>query len=120
MAYRKPDFRKLYFTKLRKRKMEEFFAEHGEWPKRRNYKKRPSTFRLAPAERDKAFVEQKKRCAICRSNKSGSRGGFHADHCHKRKKFRGILCHHCNLMLGHARDSARILKNAINYLKGNS
>ena len=42
------------------------------------------------------------------------------DHCHRSSKVRGILCRSCNLMIGHAFDSTRILQRAINYLNTNS
>lgn len=48
----------------------------------------------------------------------GQRTGFTVDHCHKTKRVRGIICHHCNLVLGHARDSVEVLSAAIAYLKG--
>lgn len=57
------------------------------------------------AERDTLFEAQGSKCAICHS-KSTSGKGWHVDHCHKTKKVRGILCAHCNLMIGHAKDNA--------------
>ena len=43
------------------------------------------------------------------------------DHDHKcpedLSSVRGLLCTHCNLMLGHARDDCQILANAIRYLR---
>jgi hypothetical protein len=42
----------------------------------------------------------------------------HIDHCHTTDTVRGILCRPCNLMLGNAKDSAEVLLNAIEYLKG--
>ncbi len=38
---------------------------------------------------------------------------------HKGKKFRGIICSRCNVGLGCARDSIRVLKSMIRYLRGN-
>lgn len=42
------------------------------------------------------------------------------DHDHSTNKVRGILCVNCNVMLGNARDSILILKQAIEYLASNS
>ena len=52
------------------------------------------------------------RCKIC-----GKKKPLHVDHCHKRHKVRGLLCHMCNTRLGLAFDSARILRSALVYLK---
>lgn len=41
------------------------------------------------------------------------------DHCHESGKFRGVLHHKCNLLLGHASDNIRTLEMAIEYLKAN-
>jgi Recombination endonuclease VII/HECT-like Ubiquitin-conjugating enzyme (E2)-binding len=47
----------------------------------------------------------------------GGNGGWLVDHNHKTRKFRGILCNSCNTLLGFSKDSIKILKNAISYLK---
>ena len=39
------------------------------------------------------------------------------DHCHDTGKFRGLLCHRCNTMLGLAKDNSHTLEQAILYLK---
>lgn len=59
--------------------------------------------------------EQNHSCAICNTKKSGKRD-WHVDHCHETGRVRGILCHHCNILLGHAKDNVTILKKAIEYL----
>lgn len=56
---------------------------------------------------------QKNRCAICQKR---FRATPRVDHSHKTKKIRGLLCHHCNCMLGFARDSVNTLRSAIIYL----
>lgn len=61
------------------------------------------------------------RCAICR----GEVPTWHIDHDHRccppQKScaacFRGLLCRKCNHLLGNARDSVDILRNAIKYLE---
>jgi hypothetical protein len=55
-------------------------------------------------------------CAICKTTSSGKRD-WHVDHCHSTGKVRGLLCHSCNLMLGHAKDNMNTLEKAIQYLK---
>jgi hypothetical protein len=52
-------------------------------------------------------------CACCGN---GSHIPMHIDHNHKTGKVRGILCHHCNLMLGNAQDDCARLAAGIAYL----
>lgn len=59
---------------------------------------------------------QKNRCACCRTDDPGSRGWM-MDHCHKSGRNRGILCHHCNAGLGHAKDNPKTLRRWIAYLE---
>ena len=40
------------------------------------------------------------------------------DHNHETNIVRGLLCHNCNVGLGHFKDSVGYLKEAINYLEG--
>ena len=57
-------------------------------------------------------------CAICSSTKSGRKDRrLMVDHCHKTKEVRGLLCHHCNALLGNARDNPKTLELAIKYLE---
>lgn len=39
------------------------------------------------------------------------------DHCHETGSFRGWLCDHCNLILGHAKDDPALLRNLADYLE---
>lgn len=61
------------------------------------------------------FLSQSSSCAVCRATEPGS-NHWHTDHCHSTGKVRGILCQHCNIMLGQAKDSAKTLAAAIEYL----
>ena len=54
-------------------------------------------------------------CSICGS--PPSRRNLDVDHNHNTGKVRGLLCHHCNLILAHALDDKNILRNAANYLE---
>ena len=51
------------------------------------------------------------RCAICSSDEP-----LRIDHDHKTGKVRGLLCHHCNVALGHFNDSVQLIEKAIEYL----
>lgn len=64
---------------------------------------------------DALLSTQEGRCACCRTDTPGR--GWQVDHCHKINKVRGILCHNCNLGLGHAKDSVEVLETWISYLQ---
>lgn len=65
---------------------------------------------------------QNKLCAICKIRldfENGVRGkdGVNIDHDHKTGRIRGILCAHCNNMLGCAKDNIDTLRSGITYLE---
>lgn len=51
-------------------------------------------------------------CPIC----TKPLGRAHVDHDHATGKVRALLCHHCNIGLGHFRDDKVALARAIDYL----
>jgi hypothetical protein len=62
------------------------------------------------------------KCAICGATEPGNVRGFCFDHSHSFPSrdpagHREILCHHCNSLLGNAKDSVNTLGLAIKYLK---
>lgn len=70
--------------------------------------------------------KQKNRCACCGSKKPGGHGRWHVDHDHRccktknkscRKCVRALLCSRCNIVLGYVKDSIKILRALICYLK---
>lgn len=56
--------------------------------------------------------EQNGKCKICKKTKR-----LVVDHCHKTNVVRGLLCYPCNMLLGFAYESQRILQAALNYVK---
>lgn len=60
-------------------------------------------------------ASQNNGCCIC-EEKLNTSFDTHVDHNHKTGAIRGILCRKCNLLLGHAKNSTKILKSAILYL----
>ena len=50
-------------------------------------------------------------CEVC-----GSTENLHVDHNHDTGKYRGVLCQHCNMGLGHFRDDPNLLIKATQYL----
>jgi Recombination endonuclease VII len=75
--------------------------------------KRMKSYGITFEEYELRVEQQNGRCGIClRVN-----GKLRVDHCHSTKKFRGLLCHHCNSGLGLFGDSIESLQRAIDYLK---
>ena len=77
-----------------------------------------SVYGITLDDYNKMYAAQEGLCAICGSDRSNSDRSkrFYIDHCHKTGKVRGLLCVHCNWLLGNAKDSVDILGNAANYL----
>lgn len=63
------------------------------------------------------FESQDSKCAICGTDEPGKRNTWSTDHNHSTGEVRGILCHICNVMLGHCDDSIDRLERAISYLQ---
>lgn len=95
----------------------DYYRSHrGEWDLRRWRE------RIGPhvtAEAVAALLqEQGPRCAICSVEADTlPPSKWHLDHDHETGALRGFLCHHCNLLLGHARDDASVLRAAAAYLE---
>ena len=64
---------------------------------------------------DELLKRQDGKCAIC--GRIPSKRHFAIDHNHKTDVVRGLLCHSCNVGLGHFRDSVELLEAAKVYLK---
>lgn len=68
------------------------------------------------AQYDEILAKQGHLCALCGERPDSDRR-MHVDHDHATGKIRAVLCHHCNLMLGNAKDSVNRLRQAIAYLE---
>lgn len=66
---------------------------------------------------DTKFAEQGFCCAACLADDPGCKDGWRTDHCHRTGLVRGILCHHCNVALGHLRDRLDRIDALRNYLE---
>ena len=68
---------------------------------------------VSKEEFEKRFLNQKGLCDIC--------GKFMSrpcqDHNHTTKKPRDLLCHNCNVLIGHSFENKEILASAIRYLQ---
>jgi hypothetical protein len=79
-----------------------------------------AAYGITPEEYDALFSSQGFACAVCLTQEPETKTKWHLDHCHSTGKVRGILCHHCNLMLGNAKDDPERLKAAVAYLERNT
>ena len=80
---------------------------------KRDYQLR-TRYGITLAQYEQMYEEQRGECYICsKSNK------LFVDHCHETGQVRGLLCHHCNLVLGHAFDNPHILRLAAIYIENN-
>lgn len=90
-----------------------FYEANPDYIRARNLKR----FGLSIDDYNRMFEAQGGRCAICGVHQSELKKALHVDHDHERDIVRGLLCNHCNLVLGHAHDSARVLVVAAAYLE---
>lgn len=72
---------------------------------------------LSLEEYNALWSAQGEACGGCGSTSPRHKKGWHLDHCHDTKKVRGILCHHCNISLGHMQDSAENLRRLADYIE---
>jgi hypothetical protein len=82
---------------------------------RNRWYKRKRQFGLTREAFFELLTSQGNKCAACGSADPGTKGWM-VDHCHTNGHVRGILCHHCNAGLGHARDDIAVLEKWIKYL----
>jgi hypothetical protein len=70
---------------------------------------------------EELLVKQKYSCKICGQKPDESQTEpdkpLYVDHCHQTKAIRGLLCHKCNIALGHMNDDPEQLERAANYLR---
>lgn len=109
-AKRHPERVKARKTKWRLNNLERVAETTRQSALRRN-------FNLTQVQWEELFTAQGNLCAICRTDQPGGGHFWSTDHDHKTKMVRGILCHHCNLILGHAKDNPATLLAAIAYLR---
>ena len=75
-------------------------------------------YNLTLQQFNQMLEQQKGVCAICRQPETfKNRKYLTIDHNHQTGKIRGLLCHNCNLLLGHSKENLATLYAAISYLK---
>lgn len=79
---------------------------------------RKARYGLAGEEFQQMLEAQGGKCAVCGTSEwGGAKGTPHVDHDHTTGTVRGLLCNHCNLALGHAKDNPNLLREMANYLE---
>ena len=76
-------------------------------------------FGLTLEQYDALSAAQGGLCAVCLQRPKAyhtSRRPLRIDHCHETRLVRGLLCHHCNVGIGHFFDSPELLRAAATYL----
>ena len=78
-----------------------------------------SIYGLTPDDYSRILEQQGGACAICRApaNRNKAQRDFAVDHCHETRLVRGLLCHHCNVGIGHFSDRADLLRAAAYYVE---
>lgn len=97
------------------------------WRSEDNRKRRLALYGLSQIQFDELLAVQRGQCGVCATDSPGARGWF-IDHDHSccpglgscGNCVRGLLCHDCNLLLGHAKDRLDVLEQAKKYLVSNS
>lgn len=69
-------------------------------------------------EYNQMLAAQEHLCGLCGEQPDTARR-MHVDHDHVTGKIRALLCHHCNLLIGNAKESTDRLRLAIAYLERN-
>jgi hypothetical protein len=110
-------------------------AYEGKWrrdnPEKARLKERRRTLRrfhgMTLKDYDDMLDRQGGGCAICGVPPEEAQGritgrgvprySLHVDHCHAQGHVRGLLCHHCNIALGEAKDNPVTLRRMADYLE---
>lgn len=98
------------------------YAKQRDWRQRNPEKVRSMSrsyqlrkYGLTTEAFDALLTSQSERCAICSSSQVDGQP-WRVDHDHATGAVRGILCHNCNVGIGHFRDDPSLLARAIDYL----
>ena len=88
-------------------------VEKNEYNRNRNHN-------MVTDDYNKLLKLQNNLCAICGKPENRTYNGkitaLMVDHDHKTGKIRGLLCHHCNIILGHMRDELYLCDKVKEYL----
>ena len=83
---------------------------------KKRYRVLKEKYGITPEYYESLLNEQNSCCKICGIHQDKLTKKLAVDHCHLTGKIRGLLCHHCNLLLGYSKDSIEVLEKAVKYL----
>lgn len=69
---------------------------------------------ITPKEYDELLVKHDSNCHVCHKP---SFGRLIVDHDHVTGQIRGLLCHGCNLGIGHLQDDPEVMASALDYVR---
>lgn len=98
-----PSCKKCYTKNINNRQLEKY----GTY---RNYNL-VKKYGITVDDYDAMYETQKGRCLICDSAEI-----LFIDHNHKTGQIRGLLCHNCNVGIGHFKDDPKLLSKAKEYV----
>jgi hypothetical protein len=105
---------------MRKQHLDRYHNRGGkELQAKRSFKNNLKKYGLTEEEYNNLLSKQDNKCAICssvQSHRTNTSYNLFVDHCHKTNRVRGLLCHHCNVGIGHFKDNKELLQKAIDYL----
>ena len=107
---RRPD----YVKAVEKKSKAKHAAKRAEYQRKYNADRPGHRYGLTPESYQRLVNGQHGLCAICGADPAGKR--LCVDHDHSTGAVRGLLCKHCNYVLGHAKDSPANLRAAADYL----
>ena len=106
-------------------KQREYKTRYPERVKQKHQNFKYKKYGLTELTFKELLKKQENKCKICENtfgsinNDEEHKGKIYIDHCHETKQVRGLLCPHCNTLLGYAKDSDIVLMKAIKYIKEN-
>lgn len=85
-----------------------------------NLRQRMKRLGLTVEVYEQMLKKQRGVCKVCKKRRACNRGRsdmLNVDHCHKTGKIRGLLCGHCNRVLGLVNDNPKLLEELAAYLR---
>jgi hypothetical protein len=117
MPFKDPKQEKEYEAERYLKNKEKILQNKKEYYKQKTLTKK---YGITPEDYDNMYNQQNGCCKICSMHQVNLKAALCVDHCHITGKVRGLLCHKCNLLIGHAKDDINVLQNAIKYLNENT